>query len=209
MAARLGLCLSWGTSSLPVPAAPSLGRSWHKPHPSGEEMVAAGLGEEETEPSPFHPPLWEAVAPLTTPGAVPSAVGSWQGPILLLHCPPGGEMPPPEARKELLWEEEEEEGVFGALLRKEMAKPLPSSAAPGAAGPLLAPLVLIRIKAEPGRPEQPLPSTCCLLRALLCSQDFLRLCRGFALPKGGFSVGHSHAGFSRVTLCGVMGLSPA
>lgn len=69
---------------------------------------------------------------------------------------------------------------------------------------VLAPLVLITTKAELRLPEQPLASSCCLLRgfaAFFSQRDsFLWLSRGFAggfaLAKGGFSLGHSQAGFS-------------
>lgn len=113
-------------------------------------------------------------------------------------------MPLPEVRKGLLWEDEEEEGSLGHFLEKKwlsLILPRPHMALLFL---VLAPLVLITTKAEPRLPEQPLASSCCLLRgfAAFFSQrnNFLWLCRGFgggfALAKGGFSLGRCQAGFS-------------
>lgn len=119
-------------------------------------------------------------------------------------------MPPPEARKELVWEEEEEEeGILGHFSEKKWQNLILPRPPTGPLCPVLASLVLITIEAEP---RLPVPGTRCLLRALLCSapkgglsfgsaEALLGLCP----PEGGVSVGHCHAGFSRVVLCGVLG----
>lgn len=113
-----------------------------------------------------------------------------------------------------MWEEEEEEeeGILGHFSEKKWQSLILPRPPTGPLCPLLASLVLIRIEAEPRLPVQPLPGTRCPLRALLCSSPkggfsfgSAEALLGLCPPEGGVSVGHCHAGFSRVTLCGVLG----